>query len=354
MLTIGIHQKGCGFEQKWADALTARGAQVRWLDLYRSDPLEQVRGCDGVMWHFFHAPGDKQVAFPLLHVIETELGLPVFPDLRTAWHFDNKIAQTYLLQAHGIPMPRTWIFWREDEALAWAEQADYPVVFKLASGAGSMNVSLVRNAGEARCRIRRMFSRSGHIPMVYQPPKARPLERWWRELRNFGLRSLSAPAYVFLKRYPPLPNKFWLPEKNYALFQEFVAGNPFDTRITVIGNRAFGYRRMNRPNDFRASGSGNFNVDPAAIDPRCIRLAFEAASRLGVQSMACDILLRGPEKQPVMTEVNYGYVDWMVERCPGYWDSGLNWIAGRMWPEEAHVEDFLERIRRKPPSRKAP
>ena len=35
-------------------------------------------------------------------------------------------------------------------------------------------------------------------------------------------------------------------------FQEFLPGNAFDTRITAIGNRAFGFLRENRPRDFRA------------------------------------------------------------------------------------------------------
>lgn len=33
-----------------------------------------------------------------------------------------------------------------------------------------------------------------------------------------------------------------------------------DTRVTVIGHCAFGYRRYNRPGDFRASGSGRLTV----------------------------------------------------------------------------------------------
>jgi len=240
MTTVGVHRQEAGFAPKWAQFLEEHGARVKWLDLRGPDPLGQARECDGIMWHWAHNPDFKQSARVILHVIETELRIPVFPDLRTSWHFDNKIAQAYLLDACGIPTPRTWIFWNRDAALQWAAEAAYPVVFKLASGASSANVHLVRDERRARKLIRGMFSRSGMIPMVYVPPGAGPGERVLREARNFALRCLAAPLYVFLKRYPPLPREFWAPEKNYALFQEYIGGNAFDTRITVIGDRAFG------------------------------------------------------------------------------------------------------------------
>ena len=60
--------------------------------------------------------------------------------------------------------------------------------------------------------------------------------------------------------------------------------------------------------------------------------------------MAFDMLYAGPDRQPVIVEISYCFVDWMVESCPGHWDSRLEWHEGRMWPEEAHVIDLLERI----------
>ena len=97
-------------------------------------------------------------------------------------------------------------------------------------------------------------------------------------------------------------------------------------------------------NDFRASGSGNFNVEPSQIDLRCVQAAFAAARKLQSQSMAFDFLFRGEAREPVIGEISYCYVDWMVEKCPGHWDDQMNWHEGHMWPEDAHVEDFIARI----------
>lgn len=341
---VGIHPENQGFETRWADALATCGCEVRWLNLLAPDALDQARACHGIMWHFPHLPTPMRRAKTILHVIETELGIPVFPDLRTAWHFDDKVAQHYLLKAHDIPMPATWVFWRREEAQNWARSARYPVVLKLASGAGSQGVYLVQSQQEALRWIKLLFGRSGFIPKAYIPPKASRWRQMWCELRQVGLRLMSISSYLILGRYPPLPQVQWMPEKDYVLFQEFVPGNAFDTRVTVIGNRAFAFRRTNRPNDFRASGSGCFDTAPEQIEMACIRLAFATAMKLGMQSMACDILFDPAKQRHVITEISYAYVDWVVAKCPGYWDRDLKWHPGSMWPEEAHVEDFLARV----------
>ena len=344
-LTIGVHAADTeGFAARWAEALTARGVQVRRLDLLGPAPLEQVRGCAGVMWHWFHYPHEVRLAaLPILRVIEQHLQIPVFPDLATCWHYDDKIAQSYLLEALGIPHPLTWVFWRKADALAWCAQADYPVVAKLASGAGSMNVRLIRNAAQARRYIQRCFSGSGIVVLPSWP------ETWAGRCRARVRRALArvgrAVPYVLYNRFPSMPDRtYWMPQKNYALFQEFLPGNEFDTRVTVIGDRAFAFRRFNRPNDFRASGSGRIDWDTAAIDLRCVTAAFSAVSKLKSQSMAFDFMFRGGAREPVAGEISYCYADWAVEKCPGHWDPDLNWHEGRLWPEEAQVEDFLKRL----------
>jgi glutathione synthase/RimK-type ligase-like ATP-grasp enzyme len=334
-----------GYAPRWASAVEQRGGTVRWLDLLGRNPLRQAAGCDGIMWHWPHYPQEiRLAALPLLRSIEEHLHVPVFPDMATCWHYDDKIAQSYLLEALGVPMPETWVFWRKADALDWCRTATYPLVAKLSGGASSQNVRLIRDASDARAYVEECFSGSGILSRPLLPTD--PGKRLVRMFKNAAKRVGPAIAYVTANRYPAFPSQsFWMPQKNYALFQEFLAGNEYDTRVTVIGNRAFAYRRFNRPNDFRASGSGNFDVDPSGIDLRCVSTAFAAARKLGSQSMAFDFLVRGPAREPVIGEISYCFVNWMVEKCPGHWDSDLNRHEGRLWPEEAHVEDFLQRVR---------
>jgi len=345
-LTIGIHsvERG-GYAKRWGEALQRRDVCVKPLDLLGVDPLGQVQGCDGVMWHWQHYPHEVRLAaLPILRVIEEHLYIPIFPSLATCWHYDDKIAQSYLLLALDIPEPKTWVFWRKADALAWCKQAEYPMVVKLSVGAGSSNVLLLHEEEEAQRYVEKCFSRTG---ILIRPPGSNERVGAWKKARQMVRRSIQILPFVFRNRFPPFPTQtFWMPQKNYALFQEFLPDNEYDTRVTVIGNRAFAYRRFNRPNDFRASGSGDFQIDPQGIDLRCIRIAFEAARKLHSQSMAFDFMFRGKNQEPVVGEVSYCYVDWMVEKCPGHWDSELNWHEGHLWPEEAHVEDFLAYIQK--------
>jgi glutathione synthase/RimK-type ligase-like ATP-grasp enzyme len=343
-MIIGIHPDQTGqqsFSEKWTEFLETRGVQVRELDLLGCDALQQAGQCDGVMCRWLHDPNHKQSLKQILYTIEHHLGVPVFPDSATSWHYDEKTAQTYLLESLGAPVPQTWVFWNRDEALQWAREAPYPVVFKLSAGASSCNVVKASSEREARPLIERMFRR-GIFPMTMHRPGE--LRARLRGVLDMGHRAADAVRYVRTGQFPTLKSRWWKPEFGYAYFQEFLPNNEYDTRVTVIGDRAFGFRRKNRPNDFRASGSGTLLMDPEGVDQRCVELAFEISKRGGFQSMAYDFLFKNGS--PVVGEVSYTFADTAVQQCPGHWDSDMRWHEGQMWPEEAQVSDFVTRIGR--------
>lgn len=320
---------------RWAELLATHGFGTREVNVYRAEILEQLRGCSAFMWRWGHTRRMHAVARRLLPVLERELGIPVYPDQNTCWHYDDKIAQALLLEAREIPRPRTWVWFDRDAALEWSQGCRYPLVFKLAGGAGSTNVRLVESASDARRWIE--FAFGGLFCTLDERTESR-------------LRRLRSTGRALRRGLPRLASDDREPQGGYVLFQEFLPGNAFDTRVTVIGNRAFGFRRLNRVDDFRASGSGRIDWDQTAIDLRFVRLAFEVASRLRTQSCAIDGLWRGEE--PVVAEISYTYASWGPHQCPGRWvlegdpkDGTLTWIEGQMWPEEAQVEDFVERLR---------
>ncbi len=342
-LTVAIHPDrytaaGSPYEdassEKWAAALEAAGIKVRWVDARSHSILEDLEGCDGFMWRWGHFHGMRRVASRLLPIVERELGMAVYPDQRTCWHYDDKIAQHFLFQTHNIPTPETWVWFSEAQALEWARSADYPVVMKLATGAGSRNVRLVRDFDDARWWIGQMF-RFGRWSLASR--------RNWRD------RIRSIPRRLLKGRYLHSLYIGGELQIGYAYFQQFIPGNDFDTRVSVIGNRAFAYRRFNRPNDFRASGSGNFSCEPSAIPESTIRFATEVAAKLQMQSLALDILYH--DGQPIVNEISYTFITGMIHECPGHWEvngsqetGSLNWHDGHMWPEEAQIQDFIQRL----------
>jgi hypothetical protein len=326
------------FSARWAQLAAQAGMEVRFVDVYAHDLFERLAGCDGFMWRFGFLPLPRLYGKRLLPAIEHGLGIPVFPSWKSCWHFEDKVAQHYLLQAAGIPTPRTWVFWELEPALAFCHEASYPLVLKLGYGIQSGNVRLLRGAAEAQEWARRMFGIG--VSSLDAPPRTAAL----RALGRVGR------AVQVLRGRPPMPvNEKVELQRGYFYVQEFLEGNEFDTRVTVIGNRAFAFRRMNRPDDFRASGSGRIVFDPAQVDPGMVRLAFRVARRLDTQSLAIDGMFRGGEH--VLSEISYTYQSWAVRDCPGHWelrgnpDTGqLDWCEGHLHPEDAIFADFAEQL----------
>ena len=199
----------------WAEFLEARGVKVRWVDLTGSDFLGQLQGCDGLMWHRGHRSQDKLESQRILHSIELYPGLPVFPNHNISWHYDEKLSQYYLLQAAGVPTPKTWVFWEKEKALEWAHETDYPKVFKLPAGAGGLNVVKVRTSEEASNLIQRMFG-----PGIYGGQigldSTKSTTPWWRHPKALARRWKSALKYIISGEPPQMPGSGWRLEKGYA------------------------------------------------------------------------------------------------------------------------------------------
>jgi hypothetical protein len=337
LLMSGRHQS---FSSSWSERLAASGHEARSVSVFEPDFFDAVRECDGFMWWFAHLPFPRNVGKRVLPAIEHGMGIPVFPSWETIWHFDDKIAQQYLLEAAGIPVPRTHVFWTSADALRFCATASYPLVIKLASGITSENVALVKSVDDARYWVDRMFD-GGTVDLQRTGLPARP--------REVARRVYHAGRLLLQGRIGPLSSRTDL-QRGYLLLQEFLDGNVFDTRVTVIGNRAFAFRRFNRPDDFRASGSGRIDWTAEEIAQDVVRLAFRVARTLGTQSIAVDVLRRAG--LPVINEISYYYEGWAVADCPGHWrlagegraGDQLEWVNGRLRPEDAILADFMSEI----------
>jgi len=308
---------------------------VKIVNVYSPTILDDLKDCHGFMWRYSLTSTMRQVAHKLLPVIERYTDTLVFPDQNTCWHYDDKIAETFLFQALDIPSPKGWVFFDKQIALDWAKDAPYPVVMKLWGGAGSNNVKLIHGATEATRWIRRLFERglTGMENVGHYGPRLK------RKVRIAAKKLIGRVHISDIEAW----SNGWDLHRNYALFQEFLPDNAYDTRITVIGDRAFGFRRFNRDNDFRASGSGRLDYTVDAVDPAFLKLGFEVADKLKMQSCAIDGLWKG--KQAVTSEVCHLYISSYLYKCPGHWDRDLNWHEGQLWPEQAHVEDFITRLK---------
>jgi glutathione synthase/RimK-type ligase-like ATP-grasp enzyme len=301
--------------------------------------MQKLTSVDGLLWHWNHQdPTAQLVARHVLMAVEAS-GVLVFPSTATGWYFDDKVAQKYLLEAVGAPIAQAHVFYTFEEACRWIDDASFPKVFKLRKGAGSENVRLVRTRHEAYILAKRAFGNG-----------FRPVPAYWNDAaRRYQIAQQRGDLLGALKRLPTTLrnirhlNQTIGREKGYIYFQDFIPDNQFDTRVTVIGDRAFAYVRKVRPGDFRASGSGNIDYSPQRIRLECVETAFNVTRKIGSQSMAFDFVLTR-EGQPMIVEVSYCYVPEYVHNCEGHWDQRLNWHPGQVWPEDAILIDLVNTI----------
>ena len=336
---LAIHSRPSSFSDRWAEYCREHSIEHELVDCYDTDIINKLRGFDGLLWNFYHGCAtDLLMARHVLAAVE-HMGLDVFPNPKTCWHFDDKIAQKYLFESIQAPLIRSHIFYDLQKAINWLKTAEYPLVRKLRRGAGSRNVGLIWNFEEGRKYCKRAFGKG------FSPVPSYTSDMSTKIRTSPGFSDLLAK----LKRMPRVLKHLRISrnlmgrEKGYVLFQDFAEGNTFDTRITVVGDRAWGFIRNVRKNDWRASGSHSINYDIERVNTECVRIAFETTKALGSQCMAFDFVT-GQDNQPMIVEMSYAFIPSAVQECAGHWDREFVWHEGEMWPEDAIIEDMLNRI----------
>lgn len=341
-IRLAVHHRPGTFSDRWIEYCRENGIEFKVVNCYATDIIQQLSGVQGLLFHWiFNEPSAYLAARQVIASAE-KMGIEVFPNTATCWHYDDKIAQKYLLESIGAPIVATYIFYDRNQAMEWIDRSEFPKVFKLRCGACSQNVRLVKTKEEARRLCETAFGR-GFNPLAGYLSDARTKVR---KIHSFGhfIEKLGRMPHAI--RELSEKNKFLVKQRGYIYFQDFLDSNSYDTRITIIGDRAFGFTRNTRPNDFRASGSGDIVYDISRVDERCIKLAFKIAHELGTQSLAFDFIYDNA-KEPKITEISYCYRSSAIYNCNGHWDDQLRWHDGHLWPEDAILKDILSQIETK-------
>lgn len=336
---LAIHTKTGSFASGWVQYCLDHNIPFKEVDCFSNDIITDLKECRALLWHWTH--NDYLAALFARQLIASveAMGLIVFPGSSTCWHYDDKIGQKYLLEAIGAPLIPTHVFYEPQTALRWLHNTNFPVVWKLRGGAGSQNVRLIRDLKEARRIVKRSFGR-GHRPSRLHALR----ERMWDFQRQPGLTSLVNIGRGLARTIVPHKvSRNTPPEQNYIYFQEYIPNCTFDIRVVVIGKRCYAFRRMTRGGDFRASGSGIMDHDPAMIPLSCIRIAFEVSQRIGSQSTAFDFVIA--EEEAAIIEISYAFSLNGYRGCTGYWTPELEWRPGAVRPEYFMMEDVLARLK---------
>jgi len=199
-----------------------------------------------------------------------EKGLVTLPTAEEAVLYDDKHAQ-YLKLGHH--MPKT-IYADSDQKVRYAlKSMSYPFISKAKGGAGSANVRLITNEKQARGEIQKVFG--GGLTTSY------------------GRR-----------------------QRNYILWQDFVADNDCDYRVCVVGQDYFGLVRRNRKDVPFASGSGDFYPLTLATDREkaAFKKTVEITGELNTKLMAYDFVF--DEDEPVLLEVSSSWTPYAYIQAP--------------------------------------
>lgn len=334
-MKIAVHHtsKG-GFSERWVEYLKEINATYKIVNCYDTNIIEQLNDCQALMWHFSHLhPKDTLFAKQLLMSLE-QAGLRTFPNTKTMWHFDDKVGQKYLLELMNAPIVPSEVFYAKKEALSWLNNQDFPLVFKLRGGAGSVNVKLVKNINVGKKLVHQSFGKGFRNDSIVPPKEI------FNKLikKKASVLSLLKSCYHYI-----IPSEFARnngKERGYAYFQKFIPNNDSDIRVIVIGEKAFAIKRMVRENDFRASGSGTILYDKELFEESTIKLALETAKTLKSQCVAFDFVYQNDK--PLIVEISYGFSPAGYYECPGYWDNDLNWHDGSFNPYGWMVELLLK------------
>lgn len=330
-MKIAIHDRKGSFSDHWIEYCKKNDIEYKIVNAYDSDIVEQVKDCDAFMWHH-HQTNYKDVLFAkqLLFSLQ-QAGKIVFPDLNTGWHFDDKLGQKYLFEAHGIKAARSWAFYDKKSAYRWIEKTSFPKVFKLRGGAGSANVMLAKSASDAKKFVRKAFGKGF--------PQYRGRDYVKESYRQYKANHKTLLAFLRSCGRLIVPNQFTRmhgPEKGYVYFQEFIPNEGFDIRLEIVQDKCIGTIRYARENDFRASGGHNNRYDDFLFPKEVFKFGFDVARLLKLQSCALDIVQHRDTKEFYLIENSYCYAPDKDEFEHGYWTedgflhqkpfNGIDWM----------------------------
>lgn len=266
------------------------------------------------------------------------MGVTCLPNYANSYHCGDKFRLATHYAANNMNSPTTNVFLSLNDFLDWVNKDKFPLIAKLIQGAGSRNVMKIENLKQAKRLATKTFS-NGIKQGLMQEAVFGFRKTIYRALISFDLK-LAKELYHKL-RYRFI-DKHMKVEKGCLILQEYFPSE-YDTRITIIGNRAFGFRRFNRKNDFRASGSGNIDYSPSGIDNKMLDMAFKISDDNNYQTMAYDFIY-DKNNNPALIEMNHTFVDSAVAKCPVYWNrEGVKIDNKNRYPQYWQLVDILNK-----------
>lgn len=339
-MKIAIHHRQGSFSDRWIQYLEEKKIPFILVNAFDNDIVKQIKenGVTHFMWHFNQNYYEDMLHARVLFRSLQQIGISTFPNENTYWHFDDKVAQKYLLEALEIPLVKADVFYDKKKALEYIDSTSFPKVFKLKGGAGSINVKLIKTKSQGIKIVNKAFGK-GFAAFDSWTVFTDTIERFWRQkTRHNFFRTIK---WGFKSIFVDRQYKVFPKQRNYVYFQEFIPNLTYDIRLIVIGKKCFYLKRNTRDNDFRASGSGMLEFDPGDFNPEAVDIAFKSAKKLNMFCVAYDFIFN-EKNEPLVVEISYGFQPYVYDRCLGFYDKNLHWNKCNVNLEYEIIQTFLE------------
>lgn len=306
----------------WEDYCKDNNIEYEFIDLKTCDAINELKRFNVLLWHFGqYNHADMLEARSVLYSAK-RMGLKVFPDFNESWHFDDKVAEMYILQALGAPIPKSHVYYDKETIKndLVSGVIKFPIVAKLRTGSGSHNVKLLKSKHALMSYASKMFS-TGYNPAPSLLYKTSSNIRSSHNKQQFISKLKRVPEFLRTlsgaKRFPH--------EKDYVYLQQFIPNDGYDMKVVVVGDKCAFLVRPVRSHDFRASGGGEVFFDPKYFNKQVIESAFNISDALGTQCMGYDYVINKETGEGVIVEMSYGFSHQAIMASKGFYDRNLKW-----------------------------
>lgn len=346
-MKIAIHKNDKVFKHStnwsndWINYCEKEKIDYKIVDCFDNDIIRELKNFDVLLWHFSNYSFlEMMVAKNVLYSAK-KIGLKIFPDFNEAWHFDDKLAEAYLLQAIEAPIPETFFFYSFESVKEFINKnPKFPLVAKLKNGSGSHNVKLIKDSKDLLKYSKKMFGK-GISPSPSLLFKTKSNIQSSKNMSDFKSKAKRIPEFLkTLKNAKKFPN-----ERGYVYLQEFIPNDGFDLKIVTIGEKLSFIVRPIRKNDFRASGGGALLFDKTKITADIIKSAFEVSDKLNFNCMGYDYVFDNKENKGKIIEMSYGFSHKALLKANGFFDKNGFWYNQPLNAPEEIIKNLINEER---------
>lgn len=346
-MKIAIHKNEKVFKHStlwtdvWIDYCKKEKIDYKIVDCFDNNIIKELKNFDALLWHFSNYSFlEMKVARNVLYSAK-RMGLKIFPDFSEAWHFDDKVAEAYLLQAIEAPIPKTFFFYSIDSVKEFiSKNPKFPLVAKLKNGSGSHNVKLIKDSKDLLKYSKKMFGK-GFSPSPSLLFKTKSNIQSSKNISDIKSRAKRIPEFLRnLKRAKKFPN-----EKGYVYLQEFIPNDGYDLKIVTVGKKLSFICRSTRKNDFRASGGGSLYFDRSKVTDDIIKSAFEVSDKLNMRCMGYDYVFDNKENKGKIVEMSYGFSHKALIKANGYFEKNGVWYNQPLNAPEEIIKNMINEER---------